>query len=175
MIDINTYRSRIGLFSPKLRTNKFLTKSEYYSNLYENEDQSGKISLSILKCIFKIILIFSLLHLPSIYSEAHQIEGSPGSVRGLVWYSIPSIAGSGSVGGQVQYWSAGWSVVGCGVRGGSSVRYDGIREENYEINTKIIDHNFLARYQYGNIIQRKKGILNMHLNIQSFCATRFMK
>ena len=167
MIDINTYRSRIGQFSPKLRNNKFLTKSEYFSNLCENEDQSGKITLSILKCIFKIILIFSLLLPPTIDSAAHQIGGSPGSVLGIAMYCVPTIACSGSLWGHRQLWSAGWSVVGSGVRGGSSVGYDGIQEENYEIRRKIIDHNFLARYLYGNIIQKKKGILNMHLNIRS--------
>ena len=151
MIDIDTYRSRIGQFSPKLRNNKFLTKSEYYSNLCENEDQSGKITLSILKCIFKIILIFCLLHPPAIDSAAHQIGGSPGSVQCLAWYCVPTIACSGCLGGYGQYWSAGWSVVGSGVRGGSSVGYDGTREENYEINTEIVNHNFLSRYQYGNI------------------------
>ena len=30
MIDINTYRSRIGLFSPKSYRKKFLRKCEYY-------------------------------------------------------------------------------------------------------------------------------------------------
>ena len=44
--------------------------------------------------------------------------------------------------------------------------YDRIREENYEINAEIIDHNFQARSINGNI-QKKKGILNMHLNIRS--------
>ena len=45
--------------------------------------------------------------------------------------------------------------------------YNGTRGEKYEISKTIVDHNFLARYQYGNIIQKKKGILNMHLNIRS--------
>ena len=164
MIDINTYRSRIGQFSPKLRNNKFLTKSEYFSNLCEDEDQSGKITLSILKCIFKIILIFSLLLPPTIDSAAHQIGGSPGSVLIIARYCVPTIAGSGILGGYGQYWSAGWAVVGSRVRGGSSVGYDGIREENHDINLEITDYNFQARSKNGNI-QRKKGILNMHLNI----------
>ena len=33
-------------------------------------------------------------------------------------------------------------------------------------SSEIIDYNFLARYKNGNI-QKKKGILNMHLNIRS--------
>jgi hypothetical protein len=108
MIDINTYRSRIGLFSPKLRHNKFLTKREYYSNFCENEDQSGRIALSIIKCILKIVLIFGLLHSPALDSTANQIEGSSGSVQALAWYCLPTIACSGSLGGYGQYWSAGW-------------------------------------------------------------------
>ena len=167
MIDINTYRSRIGLHSPNLRKNKFLKKSEYYRSFCENDDQSGKITLSIINCIFKIMLIFSLLHLPTIVNAAYLIGGSPSSgVQGLAWNCVPAIAGSGSLGGHGQYWSAGWSLVGSGVRGGSSVEYGRIREENYEINTEIIDYNFQARSVNGNI-HRKKGILNMHLNIRS--------
>jgi hypothetical protein len=166
MIDINTYRSRIGLFSPKLCKNKFLTKSQYYRSFCENKDQSGKITFSVLKCLFKVVLILGLLHPPAIDSAAHQIAGSPGSVLGLAWYCVPTIAHSGSLGGYGLYWSAGWSVVGSGVRGGSRVGYVRIREENYEINTEIIDYNFQARSKNGNI-QKKKGILNMHLNIRS--------
>ena len=30
----------------------------------------------------------------------------------------------------------------------------------------VVDHNFEARYKYGNI-QKQKGIINMHLNIRS--------
>ena len=108
MIDINSYRSRIGLFSPKLRKNKFLTKSEYFRSFYENEDQSGKITFSIIKCLFKVLLILGLLHSPVIDSAAHQISDSHGSgVQGLAWYCVPAVAGSGSVGGHGQYWSAG--------------------------------------------------------------------
>ena len=44
--------------------------------------------------------------------------------------------------------------------------YDRIREENHNINIEITDYNFQARSTNGNI-QRKKGILNMHLNIRS--------
>ena len=93
MIDINTYRSRIGLFCPKLRNNKFMTKSEYYRSFSENEDQSGKISLSILKCIFKVVLILVLLHQPATDSIPHEIAGSPGSVLGIARYCVPTIAG----------------------------------------------------------------------------------
>ena len=166
MIDINSYRSRIGLFCPKLRNNKYMTKSEYYRSFSENEDQSGKITLSILKCIFKVVLILVLLHQPATDSVPHTIAGSPYSVLGLARYCAPAIAGSGSLGGHGQYWSVGWSLVGSGMRGGSSVGYERIREENYEINTEILDHNFQARSKNGNI-QKKKGILNMHLNIRS--------
>ena len=166
MIDINTYRSRIGLFCPKLRNSKFMTKSEYYRSFSENEDQSGRVTLSIFKCIFKVVLMLVLLHQPATDSAPHEIAGSPGSVLGLARYCAPAIAGSGSQGGYGLCWSARWSVVGSGVRAGSSVGYDRIREENYEINTEIIDYNFQARSLKGNI-QKKKGILNMHLNIRS--------
>ena len=36
----------------------------------------------------------------------------------------------------------------------------------YSASSEVINHNFQARYLNGNI-QRKKGILNMHLNIRS--------
>ena len=113
MIDINSYRRRIGLFSPKLRNNKFLTKREYYRNFCEDEDQSGRITLSIIKCILKIILIFGLLHSPDLDSTAHQIGGSSGSgVQALAWYCVPTIACSGLLGALPVSW-----LVSSGVRG----------------------------------------------------------
>jgi hypothetical protein len=54
----------------------------------------------------------------------------------------------------------GWSVL------GGWCRKDFIREGGRRKSSEIIDHNFLARYINGNI-QKKKGILNMHLNIRS--------
>ena len=114
MIDINSYRSRIGLFSPKLRKNKFLTKSEYFRSFYENEDQSGKITFSIIKCLFKVVLILGLLHSPVTDSAAHQIADSHyRGVQGVAWHCVSAIAGSGSLGGHGQSWSGGSS----GVRG----------------------------------------------------------
>ena len=41
-----------------------------------------------------------------------------------------------------------------------------IREENHRVKMETLDYNFLARYLNGNG-QKKRGILNMHLNIRS--------
>ena len=161
MIDIQTYRSRIGLFSPKMHSKKFLKMSEYYRKCFETDDQSGRISLSILKTILKIILILVFLQSPVIENARYVIAGKAAS---HVQNRVPSIAHGGVLGGQLHtahVWSAAWSGAGRGSSVGSCI----LREENYQVNREIVDHNFQARSLNGNI-SNKKGIINMHLNIR---------
>ena len=88
MTDINTYRCRIGLFSPKLRKNKFLMKSEYYRSFSENDDKSGKVTLSVMTSAFKLVLIFVLLYQPAVVDTAsYRLVGRPASVLGLALHS----------------------------------------------------------------------------------------
>ena len=76
MTDINMYRSRIGLFSPKMREKKFLYKSEYYSKFYGSDNQSGRITFSTLKFIFKLVLFLGLL-CPAMMSETNRVTSKP--------------------------------------------------------------------------------------------------
>ena len=68
MIDINTYRSRIGLFNPKCRERKYLYKSHYYQKSSWNENQAGKNTMLLLQSVFKFVLIIGLL----VHYEADQ-------------------------------------------------------------------------------------------------------
>ena len=168
MTDINTYRCRIGLFSPKLRKNKFLMKSEYYRSFCENDDKSGEITLSVMKSTFKLVLILALLYRPAAVDTAsYLLADRPASAVILAWHR-PAIGQSRTRCGHGYwcYWSPGWSLVGSGWSGGTSGRLYLKREENYNINTEIIDYNFQERMKNGNV-QKQKGILNMHLNIRS--------
>ena len=147
MMDINTYRSRIGLFNPKCRERKFLYKSHYYRKSSWNESQAGKTTMLLLQYVFKFVLILGLL----VHYESEQYlvhAGSAGTVRSGVY--VPTAV----------QWSTRWAVRGS-VAGGWG--YVGEQDSN---SLEICDFNFLARYQNGNIT-RKKGILNLHLNIRS--------
>ena len=57
MIDINTYRSRIGQFSQRISSRKYLYRREFYYKNCWNENPAGKNALSAIKIILKIILI----------------------------------------------------------------------------------------------------------------------
>ena len=61
MIDINIYRSRIGLFGQKTRNKKFLNRRQYYQDCSSKEYTMGRNVLQILKIIFKIVSILCLL------------------------------------------------------------------------------------------------------------------
>ena len=152
MIDINTYRSRIGLFSPKVRENKFLLKGEYYKKLIWNENNSGKFVLSALQFTFKMLLLLGLFQHHSLENESCLSTSGHGYSRLVKGNNASTSMG---VVGYIAW-------VGTGARGAQHI----IWKENYEIEIGIIDHNFQARYTNGNI-QKKKGILNMHLNIRS--------
>ena len=161
MIDINTYRSRIGLFSPKIKARKYLFRRQYYDTFTWNENRSGKNTLLILQSIFKLILIITLLQPCTSVPERKLLNISQGRghvIRGQTPVSAVCVHSGAVVGHAVMenWWAGGRSVVG----------WDGSGGIQDHFRTEIIDHNFEARYLYGNI-QKQKGILNMHLNIRS--------
>ena len=55
MIDINTYRSRIGQFSQKISPRKYLYRREYYYKNCWNENKAGKNALIMTKSLLKLI------------------------------------------------------------------------------------------------------------------------
>ena len=61
MIDINTYRSRIGQFSQKIKNRKYLYRPEYPYKYWWNQDTSGQHACKTTKVILKICLILVLL------------------------------------------------------------------------------------------------------------------
>ena len=72
MIDINNYRSRIGLFNPKPRKNKFLYKNEYYKKSCWNENQAGSKTLFLIQSVFKFVLLLGLLlHYDSVQTDRY--------------------------------------------------------------------------------------------------------
>ena len=62
MMDINTYRSRIGLFSPKYHKKKFLFKRDYYNQFRCNENNTGKNIMKTFQISFKFVLFLGLLY-----------------------------------------------------------------------------------------------------------------
>jgi hypothetical protein len=161
MIDINTYRSRIGLFSPKIKARKFVYRRQYYDTFTWNENRSGKNTLLLLQSIFKLILIITLLQPSTSVPERKLFNITQGRgyvIRGQTPVSAVCVHSGAVVGHAVMenWWAGGRSVVG----------WDGSGGIQDHFRTEIIDHNFEARYLYGNI-QKQKGILNMHINIRS--------
>ena len=57
MIDIITYRSRIGIFSPKSKNKKFLYKRKYYEEFNWNKNLSGKKTLFLLQSVRKLVML----------------------------------------------------------------------------------------------------------------------
>ena len=73
MIDIDNYRSRIGLFKPKPLSlkNKFLYKNEYYKKSCWNENQAGSKTLFLIP-VFKFVLLLGLLlHYDSVQTDRY--------------------------------------------------------------------------------------------------------
>ena len=164
MIDINAYISRIGLFNPKPRDKKYLYKSQFYKKSSWNESHAGRNAMLLMNTIFKIVLIFGLLMHYETDDRCILSSDSVASINCPV-QAIPVC---------VVEWGANYR----GEAGPGAVRVVGWGDKlsalwgwhegglNNTRSLEIIDYNFLARYKNGNI-QKKKGILNMHLNIRS--------
>ena len=76
MIDINIYRSQIGLFSPRIKK-KSVFKSHYFIPLWWNSNNSGKKTLSLLQSLCKLVMIIVLVY-PSTAGSSHpQVSGQP--------------------------------------------------------------------------------------------------
>ena len=162
MIDIITYRSRIGLFSPKIKKNKFLYKRKYYEEFSWNKNHSGRKTLFLLQSVIKLVMLLCLLCPSSSVPESDLLISSHSHTRQRL--AASSTQYRGLVVGHVEENCAiaVWWAVGVGGCGGEQ----DTGGENTCISAVVVDHNFEARYLHGNI-QKQKGILNMHLNIRS--------
>ena len=133
MIDITTYRSRIGQFSQKISQRKYLYRREFYYKYCWNENSAGKNAFIGTKVFLKIVVILTLLSGSSspLLSDAGELG--------------QAVHGGGQV-STVQYMGTAGDVLGgnCILRGG-----------------KQSTSNFYARYTYGN--RSQKGIKNLHL------------
>ena len=157
MTDIITYRSRIGLFSPKIKKNKFLYKRKYYEEFSWNKNHSGKKTLFLLQSVIKLVMLICLLCPSRSVPESDLLISRQRLAKSSTQYS-GLVVGHAEVNCAVP----GWWAEGVGGGGGRQDTGGG----NIIIHTSIVDHNFEARYLHGNI-QKQKGILNMHLNIRS--------
>ena len=137
MIDINSYRSRIGSFFPTCRRNRINLKKLLRNQNYEN-NQAGVLTLTFLQVLLKLVLILLLLE-PGWYLPCDPSGQSPPSVQYCCWM-LPATA----------YPQAR-------LRGAQSVI-------QYQTKGKKQTSNFQAKYVNGN---RSKGIYNAHLNIRS--------
>ena len=140
MIEINIYRSRIGTFyhHKKTKTDKF---KKFYQFHQSSSYKAGQEVLSSLTQLVKVALIFSLL--PSFQSESDDflLACSTAMAFGSV---LPATAHLSCCLAKVVLPTQSW--------------------RQYQTRGKKQSTNFLTRYLYGN---RKKGILNLHLNIRS--------
>jgi hypothetical protein len=138
MIDIILYRYRIGTFSQKLRNRK-----SAFINRFEKcyQDKSGKLLLSCLQVLFKLLLLWFLL--PDLNNQVGTplLSGQhPGDHQHVL----------GQLGGHQLVWEG---------------PVDGFDQQFISVGKKLTV-NFKAKYTYGNK-EDKRGIKNIHLNIRS--------
>ena len=120
MVDISTYRSRIGQFSQKISPRKYLYRREYYYKLSWKENKSGKILLSATESFLKIGLLLVLLSGSfKISYPTCQVVPAGGQVP-----AVPGGVGGEHVWPTQQLW--------------------------FVSRGKKASNNFLARYLYGN-------------------------
>ena len=143
MIDITTYRSRIGQFSQRNSLRKYLYRREYYYKNSWNENQAGKNVFLATKSILKIILIIVML------SGSFSLAASDAVAAGQVRQPLLRVGG--------QYHAVHGGAVGEG--------YCGIQQHCFIRKGKRNTANFLARYLHGN--RKQKGVHNLHVNIRS--------
>ena len=123
MIDINTYRSRIGQFSQRVKSRKYLYRTDYPYKYYWNENSTGKNVFIATKVFFKICIILVLL------------SGS----------TCPSVSDAGQLDQALQ----GYEQVRA-VHGGGTVEEAG-DQHIFIRKGKQSTSNFLARYTNGNV------------------------
>ena len=143
MIDINTYRIRIGCYNQKFRNGKFLCKADYKSKS-TNEESSRKV-VNAAKISWRIVLVLCLL----VCASSRNLQQNRGVGRFFI--SFPALA-SKEAGSMTQC----QSMMAVGPK----------CEKNQTQRIKLKEGNFWARYINGNRIERK-GIKNSHLNIRS--------
>ena len=76
MIDINIYRSQIGLFSPKFKK-KSVFKNHYFIQFWWNSNNSGKKTLSLLRAFCKLVMILVLVYPYTADSSCPKVFGQP--------------------------------------------------------------------------------------------------
>ena len=155
MIDISSYRCRIGRFCQV-----FKCKKSAFINKYDRHyrDKSGYQTLQCLQIIFKLILIIVLL------------AGGEGSQFNLLGQSAGHVHGLGA-GLDAEHDDGHGAGHYAGLLHGQTGTFVNVHdiEVGKQIYKKCIQKvtvNFEARYIHGNI-QNQKGIKNFHLNIRS--------
>ena len=140
MIDISLYRQRIGTFSQvkKLKTSKFKRYQSYESSSH----RTGQYVFSILQSLFKLLLLCSLL--ATISQESLNLKTADTNPSGC----LPATSQHSS---ESLHMTGSW-------------QSPALSCYQHQTRGKKLSVNFLTRYLYGN---RRKGILNMHLNIRS--------
>ena len=145
MIDISTYRARIGLFGQK-PPRKVSFKSFYKYQSTNDDCKSGKATFETIKIFMKIIFIFTLL-CPSSYTSYQTYRLSSIPCACLPTPPCRTSAGpSKSAPVPIQY---------------------------YRSLVKKETANFRNRYLNGNIASSPRGIRNSHLNIRSLAKKVF--
>ena len=147
MIDISTYRSRIGLFGQKPKNVSFKNLQQFQSTSYSY--RCGQATFGTTKSIMKIILLFSLLY-PTCYSSSQYPCLPPTPCTRLPAPSSQTSAG-----------------LSC------QVRVSPQQLQYYRKYGKKQTANFLSRYINGNIAPSPRGIKNSHLNIRSLAKKVF--
>ena len=160
MIDITLYRYRIGSFNMTSMNYRF-KKSRNDVNSLWSRNFSFKGTLSCLIVISSVVVIYMWKQTEELIvcGKSSKSKTSPrvlGSWDARLHHGW-LIENLESVQAQSQF-----TLNNCGI----NLSGQTFIEINYFVKQEVKDHNFWARYSNGNG-QKKKGILNMHLNIRS--------
>ena len=145
MIEINLYRIRIGTFSQKSsgKKPKFM---KMFGSHWSKHEKPGKLLLSGIQSLLKLFVILSLLGPSCWYVSCASFEN-------------PSLSSAMLCCGAI--FATQYPKLGLGGESWSGILY---LEVQFQTRGRKETSNFLAKYVNGN---RRKGILNLHLNIRS--------
>ena len=189
MIEVNLYRYRIGSFYQTFKNKKL--RFMKYGNPNSMSQKTGKMTLSTLQFIMKLLLLLAFLPTPfyNVPVFTPQTSGTTASAQTATWtpalgmiscwmlpttaYSRSGTAGSGGTLipslGMLFCWMLPTTAyprrhtVLCG-RGGATQLSTAQSWLQFQVLGKKETSNFLAKCLHGNI---KKGIKNFHLNVRS--------
>ena len=157
MIEITLYRFRIGTFNVTGKHFRFLKSRNNFRNLWPKKyNIDGRFILLLTMIISGAVIYINI---------CKQSEDMIFCTRSFNSGTSMNVLGSCDVQSYISLSKLDLKILMVN-KCQTGLKCQSIHVENYSVKGELKDPNFLARYVNGNG-QKKKGILNMHLNIRS--------